>query len=188
MAFRESTFKIQGVCPLLCHNGHLADPMNQFSKAIKVISGKRKKTDADFEEMARLEWYGGLYIKDGKPAITGPMIKAMLVGAARKSKLGKQFTAGLFITGLFQLGYDGPGDIDALWADDRFRLGALVKVGTSRVMRTRPKFDNWSLSFTVLRDDTQVSEEDLNSALVLAGQIIGLGDWRPEHGRFTIVE
>lgn len=161
--------------------------MNQFSKAIKLISGKRKKTDADFAEMARLEWHGGLYIYNGKPAITGPMVKAMLVAAAKKSKLGKQFTAGLFITGLFSLEYDGPTEIDALWEDDRFRLGALVKVGTSKVMRTRPKFDNWALSFTVLRDDTQVSEAELNEALVLAGQIIGLGDWRPEHGRFTVI-
>ena len=48
--------RFQGVSPLLCHNGQTADPRNAYSKAIKAISGKRKKTDSDYDEMARLEW------------------------------------------------------------------------------------------------------------------------------------
>ena len=41
---------------LIMHNGQTADPLNPFSKAMKEISGKRKKTDTDYEAMANIEF------------------------------------------------------------------------------------------------------------------------------------
>ena len=34
-------FKMTGVCPLLLHNGQLANPMYYYTKELKKISGKR---------------------------------------------------------------------------------------------------------------------------------------------------
>jgi len=42
------------------HNGQLADPMNRFTKAIKEITGKRKKSDSDHMEISHLEFLGSL--------------------------------------------------------------------------------------------------------------------------------
>ena len=79
----------QGVSPLLCHNGQTADPRNTYSKAIKAISGKRKKVDADYDEMARLEWLAGLYRIDGDLVIPDYVIESTMIGGAKKSKRGE---------------------------------------------------------------------------------------------------
>jgi len=47
---------------LIMHNGQTADPLNPFSKAMKEISSKRKKTDTDYEAMANIEYRAGLYL------------------------------------------------------------------------------------------------------------------------------
>jgi hypothetical protein len=184
----DKNYEIVGACPLILHNGQLIDPMNPYSKAIKEITGKRKKTEADHEELAKREWLGGLYLKDEKPVIMGLMVKAMLIESAKKNKLGKAFKPAIFINGAFPIVYDGPQDVYELWENPDFRLTCNVKVGQSSIIRTRPKFNVWRLQFAVTIDDEQISVRDVDEALVRAGQIIGLGDWRPQFGRFTVVE
>ena len=51
---------------LLCHNGELADPLNNFAKEMKKVSAVRKKTDEHHLKMQELEWFGGLYGTDGQ--------------------------------------------------------------------------------------------------------------------------
>ena len=58
------TLKLSG-SSIIPHNGQTADPRNRFSKAMKLISGKRKKTDSDLDELARLEFLAGLYLEGG---------------------------------------------------------------------------------------------------------------------------
>ena len=48
-------FKIVGVAPLVMHNGELANPMSEGAKALKRVTGKKAKTDADHAEIARVE-------------------------------------------------------------------------------------------------------------------------------------
>ena len=52
MVYQTLRFKFISVAPLLCHNGQLADPLNDLVRQMKKISGKREKTDADLEELA----------------------------------------------------------------------------------------------------------------------------------------
>lgn len=81
--YKEEKFKVEGIAPLLMHNGQLADPLCRWTQEMKVITSKRKKTEDDFERLAQLEWMGGLYLDDkGAPAIPGELIEAMLIGAA----------------------------------------------------------------------------------------------------------
>ena len=49
-----------------------------------------------------------------------------------------------------------------------------------RIMRYRPRFDNWGAKFTISLDDNALSFEDANNLLSEAGQFIGIGDFRPE--------
>lgn len=179
------TLRIVGVSPLLLHNGRLADPINPTSKAMKVISGKRDKTDADHEELSRLEFFGGLYLDNGKPCIPGEVIEAAFVSGAKKSKRGKLATAGVICPDNCILDFDGPKDLDERFAGG-FVLRTGVKVGQARVMRTRPKFDGWSCKVTLVFDNKVLNRQDIIDILRTAGNDVGLCDWRPKFGRFTV--
>ena len=53
--------RIEGHQPLIFHNSQLANPLNKWAKAMKDVTSKRKKTDADLLELQRLEFMGGIY-------------------------------------------------------------------------------------------------------------------------------
>lgn len=177
-------YHLEGVCPLMMHNGQLADPLNGFSKAIKAISSKRKKTDADHEEIARLEWYGGLYLLEGRPCIPFNAQRATLYNAAKTLRLGQKVKAGLFVYDHALLQYEGPSSVDELWADDRFRDRRNMDVGGSTVMRTRPKFETWSIDMVIHFNDELLNLSEVDQFVTIGGSIIGLLEDRPSHGRY----
>lgn len=179
---------IEGVRPLLMHSAQLADPRNEFAKALKKYSSKRPKTDADFEAMAEIEFKGGLWIHDGSPCIPSHVLEAVAVEGAKKSKDGKLAKAGVFVPDSAPLEYDGPRDPDELWKSDSFVLTVGVRVQMNRVMRTRPHFPEWSATFTVHHDEGQASAEDVIKWYTAAGHVVGIGDWRPKFGAFEVVD
>jgi hypothetical protein len=184
------SFKIRGVSPLIMHNGMLADPANEWTRALKEISGKRKKTDADYLEMGRLEWMGGLYLHNGEPCIPGYVLEGALIGkggAARKQKMGKQAAVGIYVTSDFPLEYEGPRSPKEMWELPEFQLRVPVVVGPSRVMRTRPFFKEWAAEIGFEVDTEFVNIDDATLWVSVAGRAVGLMDWRPKYGRFEVV-
>lgn len=180
----------QGVSPLLCHNGQTADPRNTYAKAMKLVSSKRKKTDADYDEMARLEWLAGLYrIKDDL-VIPDYVIESVMIKGAMKSKRGPQAKCGMFFTEHASLKFAGKPDVindetlAEMFASGDFTHTIGVKVGMSKVMRTRPIFRNWSLTALCQFDPDVLNQRDIEEIASDAGKLVGLGDWRPKHGRF----
>lgn len=184
--FVEAT--IAGVAPLLLHNAQLADPMNEITRAIKAITAKKtKKTDTDLEELARLEFMGGLYLDgNGRPAIPGECVEGAIRDGAKKTRKGRDVQCGVLSDGVWPLEYDGPADPAALWADARFRDYRGCKVAKGIVMRMRPRFPEWRLTFQVAYHPEVVSVTALQEWLVTAGQFVGLCDYRPKYGRFTV--
>jgi hypothetical protein len=177
-------FTIRGISPLMLHNGALADPLNEFAKRLKEISGKRNKTEADYRAMADIEWEGGLYFdEDHRIVMPGENIEAAITAGGKKFKLGDQCKAGILSDGDWPIIYEGPKDLEKLKADPRFRDCRGVKIQKNRIMRTRPLFVPWGLKFTVqyLPDLDQVVK-----ILDTVGRIIGLGDFKPKYGRFTV--
>lgn len=188
MAWRTLTFRITGDAPLIMHNGDLANPLSKAAKALKQVTSKKKKTDADFERMAEIEFKAGLYIdEDRGPVIPGENIEATIYNAAKITKEGKIAKSACFVPKAAVLQYDGPRDAEGLWQDDRFggRKPVGVKVKMSRVMRTRPTFQEWSAVIEVEYEDSIVNEEQVERWVHSAGTQIGLCDWRPRCGRFT---
>lgn len=178
-----------GIRPLVLHNGQLADPTNIFAKRLKEISGKRKKTDADFEAMSRIEFEGGLYLDDELGiVIPNDCLEACIQAGAKKNRLGKDVQAAVFVADeVVPIKYSGPKTVDELFADPRFVLKKGVKVTTSRIIRTRPMIPTgWSVTFTVEYDETIINEGAIRKAMIDAGALIGLCDWRPKFGRFTV--
>lgn len=151
---------------------------------MKQISSKRIKTDADYEELARIEFLSSLYLTSDGPVIPSVNIDAMLLSAAKKSKEGQVSKSAVFCAEHVVLQYDGPRGADDLWANESFRHAALVRVGNARVVRTRPVFESWSATVSINVESTIVNPSRLSDWMTVAGSIIGLGDWRPQHGRF----
>lgn len=182
--------RLQGVSPLLCHNGQTADPRNTYAKAMKAVSSKRKKTDADLDELARLEWLAGLYRFGDQLVIPDYVLESTMINGAKKSKRGPQAKCGLFFTDHAVLEFDGKPEVitdDTLadlfaGGDHTHTVG--VRVGTAKVMRTRPIFRNWSCAATVQYDPDVLNQRDVEEIAVDAGRLVGVGDWRPKHGRF----
>lgn len=185
MDYQTLHFRLTGVSPLLVHNGQLADPLNPFAREMKRVSGKRNKTEADHEELARLEFMGGLYLHEGEPCIPGEMIEAALIEAAKKAKRGQQAKAGIISDGNFPIEYRGPRKPDSLWAQPEFRLTVGVRVQRNRVMRTRPIFRDWACEVSVDYLPGQLNPAEVEEMIRTAGTLVGIGDWRPRHGRFT---
>lgn len=178
---------LSGTAPLLMHNIQLADPLNPIVRAMKEISGKRKKTDEDLLRLAELEFKGGLYMTDELgPYVPGVNVEKCLVEGARITKQGKQVERGLFvIDNESPLLYKGPRTAEALWADESFRSRLAVKVAQARVQRTRPIFRDWALEVTAEVDSALLNLESVASIASDAGSMVGIGDYRPRYGRFT---
>jgi hypothetical protein len=178
---------LTGTAPLILHNSRLADPLDPTTKALKKMTSKRQKTEDDHLEIARLEHAGSLYFdSDVGPFVPGQNVARALVDAGRVTKKGKMIERGVFIsTDTNPLSYRGPRTVNGLWEDENFRITASVKVGTQRVMRCRPMFREWSTEADGILDPAILDLSDLEGIATTAGQMVGLGDWRPRYGRFT---
>lgn len=178
-----------GRTPLLMHSDVTVNPLHPITKQIKKVTSKRtNKTDEDHEEVARLEHLAGLYLDpDLGPYMPGQNIEACLVKAGGITRMGTKLKQAMFVTtDVNPLVYSGPRDAKGLWADENFRYMASVKVGQARVMRCRPQFRDWRFDCQAILDTNIVDLADLQDIAVTAGTRIGLGDYRPRFGRFTV--
>ncbi len=183
---RQLKVRITGRSPLLMHSDRFANPLDPATKAHKELTGKRKKTDADHEAIAKSEWMGSLYHNaELGPYIPGQNIDASLQEAAKLQKLGKRFKQAVTVVeNEVQLQYKGPRDKDKLFAAGFIDVRG-VKVSTAKLMRCRPKFNEWSAEFTVAFNEEVLNAEEIHKALNDAGSLIGLCDYRPRYGKFV---
>lgn len=181
---------VVGTSPLLMHNPQMVDPENEINRQIKALTGKRKKTDEDLRTVERLEWYGGLYTErsDNGPVIVQPAskLRKCLINTARISRLGKQIERALHFRQVnIPLAYEGPREIDELFADKQFTSRLSVGVGQKRVMRVRPEFMPWALVADAEFVEDAMNYDDLERIVELAGTVEGIGDNRVNgYGRF----
>lgn len=180
---KELQVKVTGISPLLMHNGRLADPLDPATKRLKALTMKKNKTDADHESIMRAEWEGGLYYADDiGPFLPAENIDSSIKAAAKLQKLGKHFgQAVMVVEDRTPVAYKGPRDVDGLFLAG-YRDVRGVRNMSARIMRCRPKFNNWACSFTVMFDEEIVNEESVRKAIADAGKRAGLGDYRPEKG------
>ena len=170
------------------HNGLLADPLNPWVKASKKLTSKpaKQKTDRDQEEISRIEFMGSLYLDDKlAPCIPGEVIEAWVRNGARRQRKGKDAEGGIYCDGNFPLVYAGPKNADKLWKEKKFVDRRGVKVGQARVMRTRPRFNDWTCDAVINYDDEYMSQDQLMEFLDDAGKR-GILDHRPRFGRCVV--
>ena len=163
---------IKGQTPLLMH----AFPM-------EPIEAMEKKTK---EEQAELAAYRdpdtkGLYVP-------GVAIQRGLIGAATYSKgkgrgsLQKAAAACLMVSP-----ERIPLGVDTYKIDSR---PVVVPATGGRIMRHRPRLDDWKITFILEYDDTLLTEQQVRRIVDDMGQRVGLLDFRPEKkgpfGRFVV--
>lgn len=184
------SIEVTGTSPLLMHNPRMVDPEFELNRQIKALTAKRKKTDEDMKQVEKLEWYGGLYEQDGIVVQPTSKLRKSLVNAAKISKQGKSIERSLSFGELnVPLIYEGPRDIDQLFADKRFHSRLSVGIGNKRVMRVRPQFFPWAMKIGGLFvEDAGLNFDELERIAELAGVVEGIGDNRINgYGRYKAV-
>ena len=179
---------IKGVSPLLMHSARFANPLDPATKLHKALTSKRKKTDEDHAMIQKSEFMGSIYFDDKQGVyLPGVNIEASIFEGAKMQKLGKSAKRSILILeDVIPLQYKGPKTKESLYENTEFVDVRAVKVGTSKLMRTRPIFKEWSAEFTVSYNPEQIDVSEVVRMLEDAGSLIGIGDYRPRFGKFTV--
>lgn len=165
------TVSVKGLAPLL---------QNRFSGEQNSRQTRRTGQVYDNEAMAR----NALYTNE-KEEVIQPAIhfeSAMIKAATNFRFQGKKTFKDLFKSAVFV----EPEQIvhgNQEWTIDE----RPVVVNRSRIIRARPRLDDWHLEFQVIVTDERVSGNILKDVLTEAGMYYGIGDYRPRCGRFEIV-
>lgn len=176
----------RSLSPLLMHSNDGVNPMNPISKKIKEITKKRTKTEEDLMRIMELEYELAIYFdKNVGVHIPAICVEGTIRNAAKKIKKGTDVKCGVFVgPDYIPLIYDGPKTIDELFKDERFQHVSAVTVNRSSVMRCRPRFDKWAITFDLQYDSTLLNRDEIAQILDIAGKYIGICDYRPRYGRF----
>jgi hypothetical protein len=183
---------IKGRSPLMMHNVRLANPRDPFTKKLKEYTSKRNKTDDDHDQIAKIEFLGGLYYHESVGIhIPGYCLDATFYNGSKKFKKGPAFKMGaMTLEDRVKLIYKGPETPDELFEnggfDDIRAMSAQGRSGGGKIMRCRPVFPEWSCTFTLLFDPSLISETDLRRAVEIGGEQIGVLESRPRYGKFEI--
>jgi len=189
--WKTKNYQLKGVSPVIMSNGMLANPGYIYTKELKKYLSKTKKTEEDAEMISQIEYYGGLYmdIDTTTPCIPALVIEATFTNGAKKTKCGMLAKMGMFIEKNMILKYDGPTSREELYKDERFVDRRMVVVNKkSRVLRTRPIFQEWGGMVEVSYDTDVVDVSKLDDWVRAAGSYVGFCEMRPKYGRFIVVE
>jgi hypothetical protein len=192
---KETKIRLVGTRPLLMARGEAANPFDWSSKPIKTISQKRKKTEDDYNQLARLQFESSLYFDEeiGPFIPVDNLLKCMELGAAKYKESGV-VKSQVSITGLVgkeldpgaaALIYDGPRDIQGLY-DAGFAFLKMGKIPSSKVsiLTSRARFKVWAVEFIV--ETLDLEPDRVMDYWNMAGKVVGLCAWRPRNGLFSV--
>lgn len=168
--------------PLVMHNIRLASPLDAYSQQLKRLNAKRQKTEDDYLAISRVEWEGGLYFDDEIGVyLPASYPQRVMLESAKITKDGTRYKRSVVCMAedggaRIKLNYDGPTDLDEMWEDERLRDVRMVSVGMSKVLRTRPRFENWSLSFNVAVEESVMDPGVFTEIAERSGRLIGIGE------------
>ena len=187
VGYQELTLHLEGTSALLMSSGD-ADRDSELYRAYATLGKARKRSVEQEAQLRRMEWALRLYLDaEIGPYIPSANIHELLQSAASEWRLGEAVKRSLVVEQYrIPLEYDGPRKIEELW-DAGFRDLRMVKnAGSSRgrVVRCRPKFENWSLTCQIAFDPEDHIDAEAVERIVERSQKYGLGDYRPQFGSF----
>jgi len=172
------SYGIKSVTPLL---------MNNINSMLTAKTKPARTKHEDWEAGDEM-FNARMYLEGGKLAIPSRVWKGTLKAAAKFSGIkqpGKRsgyadlVDSVLFITDSMLLKQP---------VSEVNKHQAFVGMnGTKKILRIWPKLEDWSGTLNVIiADEKQFPPEILLELLDVGGKFIGVGDYRPEYGRFTV--
>ena len=167
--------RIEGIRPLLMHscNSMLEESNNKATRAKE----HNPKTDAE----------AALYKdKEGNIVVPSFCVLSCLRGSAVNFQVpgkGKKTYKNFIYAGVRMETENIPLITENGWQID----AKTVVVQRSRIVRARPRFDNWALEFTMEIVDPIITPAVLKQIIEDAGRYSGLLDFRPLYGLFSLV-
>jgi len=181
----QFSIQITGESPLLC---------NRFTDAamLKLDGGTSAVSSAFDKGTPRARASEKVYSDAaGCPVLPGPNVYRSIIDAGRFHKAGKEkittVKSSLVPAGIWLKEIEIP-IVDGAWEVD---VRTVVNPATGgRMVSYRPRFDRWSISFTLDVDDKMFGPSIVRALVDDAGQKIGVGDFRPARkgpfGRFKV--
>lgn len=177
----------KGISPLIMHSCQCVNPLHPIAKELKKYTGKKQKTDEDLSIISDLEWQAGAYWKDGLGLyMPGENVEATIQNGARANKKGKDIEKYAEVTDLYIPFFYGENlTKEELIQNYEYRDTRPMTVMRSKILRTRPRFDKWSIVFSLIYNEEKIDIETIVNAMEYAGQYVGLCDSRPKYGKFV---
>lgn len=162
--------KVKGISPLLLHR--YATEQKTSSRAQKVYIPEEQAEKACYRNEKNQIYIPSTHFK-------GAMIKSAVDFVYKGKKTYKEYIkSGIIIS---------ENEI-ILNPQEYIVNNTPVVVGRSRIIRSRPEFKNWNCKFTIEITDESLDSNIIKDILVEAGKYKGVGDFRPEYGRFEVTE
>lgn len=181
---------IDGLRPMLQHNGRLANPLDPYTQRLKQFTAKKKKTDEDLMNILMAEARGAVYeTTDGLIGFPTQNVWRSVYDAATAFRRGADIKRALsFEDSIEPLLVDGAHiTVDKFLAVPANIDYRPVAVNRAKTMRARPKVQlPWAATFAFDLLDDVIDARDLAPILERAGRLVGLGDWRPIYGTFSV--
>jgi hypothetical protein len=179
--------EIKGTTPLLQHRFTESAEANPSTRKVLVNNG----TPREQAEKAVYRNDGGFYFPG---AAIGRLIREAgsnhkLRGSRKSAKYVVPAAVLVMADGIDLLNGDGKSRIKDYEVDSR---PVTIPATKGRIMRHRPRFDQWGAKFTIRINDDILPVDFIQQLLTEGGQQIGIGDFRPEKsgpfGTFNVTE
>lgn len=179
----------KGITPLIMHSCQCVNPLHPIAKELKKYTSKKKKTDEDLITISNLEWESGAYWKDGLGLyIPAENVEATIVNGGKANKKGTDIQKYCNVTDIYiPFNYGENLTKEELINNYEYRDTRVMTVMRSKILRTRPRFDQWNITFNMQYDEDKIDIETIINAIEYAGQYVGLCDSRPKYGKFVAV-
>lgn len=181
--------RIKGVAPLMQHRFPMPD-LSDLSKGGKKSSGAKDYTQ-EWHDYFYAEGNGQIYQPSSH--IEGALVKSAVnfKVTGKRGKSYKDLIVANVIVDPERIPHEGftvPDELDAD-ADKPMYLDVRpVIIQRARVVRIRPCFKTgWELGFEMQVNDDEIQPDLLHDILALAGKAVGIGDYRPKFGRFSVI-
>lgn len=179
----------KGISPLIMHSCQCVNPLHPIAKELKKYTSKKNKTDEDLVKISDLEWEASAYWKDGMGLyIPAENVEATIINGAKANKKGKDIQKYVDVTDLY-IPFEYGEDLtkEELIQNYEYRDTRIMTVMRSKILRTRPRFDQWVIEFNLRYNEEKIDIETIINAMEYAGLYVGLCDSRPKYGKFSVV-
>ena len=177
----------KGMSPLIMCSCQCVNPFHHISIEMKKITSKKKRTEDDALRLSNLEWESRAYWDDNIGLyIPAENIEATIINGAKSFKKGTDIKKYCDVKDLcVPLNYYANLTKEQLINDENYRDVRVMTVDRKKVMRTRPRFNKWSITFELEYEESKIDVETIERAIDYAGRYVGLCDSRPKYGKFV---